>query len=358
MRDPRTATPSEVDSVPDNPAVFLLWAESGAPYLAKSALLRRRLKRLLADRDRISRIPNLRGVIERIEYWRTGSQLESAILHLELAKRHFPDDWPRLTRLKPPVLLRLTTGNPFPRTMITTRLGRGLCYGPFTNRAAAERFEGVFLDLFQIRRCEENLIPSPGHPGCVYGEMNKCMRPCQQAVSIEEYASEAARAGQFLRTNGASLADSAEAARDRASAALDFEEAERLHERCSKIAQARFAAGDLARELTSLNGVAVAPSAEEGAVDIWLMVGGRWAECKTVALSDTQGAGHSMDHRIRDLMGNLRREGAADPEHLAILLRWHGSTWRDGEWLPLDSLEKIPYRKIVNAIARVAAAHR
>ena len=50
------------------------------------------------------------------------------------------------------------------------------------------------------------------------------------------------------------------------------------------------------------------------------------------------------------LAGTLAPEGPPDPEHLAILLRWHTSSWRDGEWLALDSLERIPYRKIVNAI--------
>jgi ABC-type lipoprotein release transport system permease subunit len=54
------------------------------------------------------------------------------------------------------------------------------------------QFQSQFLDLFQMRRCEENLAPSPSHPGCVYGEMNMCLRPCQQAVTPEEYASESA----------------------------------------------------------------------------------------------------------------------------------------------------------------------
>ena len=90
MRDPRTASPSDLDSIPDRPAVFLLWASEGAPYLARTALLRRRLRRLLSERDRASRVLNLRGVVERIEYWPTGSQLESSLTHLELAQKHFP----------------------------------------------------------------------------------------------------------------------------------------------------------------------------------------------------------------------------------------------------------------------------
>ncbi len=49
-------------------------------------------------------------------------------------------------------------------------------------------------------------------------------------------------------------------------------------------------------------------------------------------------------------------QGAPNLEHLSILVRWHGSSWRDGEWLGFDSLKNIPYRKLVNAIGRVAAA--
>src|SRR5579859_3157937 len=217
MREPLTALPSELETIPDRPAVFLLWAGQGAPYLARTALLRRRLKRLLSNRERLSSVLNLRGVVERIEYWPAGSQLESALIHLDLTKQHFPGDVERITRLKPPVFLRLTLDNPFPRTMLTTRLGRGLYYGPFAGRAAAERFQTEMLDLFQLRRCEENLTPAPDHPGCIYGEMSKCLRPCQQIVSLEEYRHEATRVEHFLRTEGASLRESAETARDQAS---------------------------------------------------------------------------------------------------------------------------------------------
>ena len=95
MREPVTALPSEIDTLPDRPAVFLLWAGEGAPYLARTALLRRRLRRLVSNRDRISRVLNLQGVAERIEYWPVGSHLEASLLHLELAQRYFPEDWPR-----------------------------------------------------------------------------------------------------------------------------------------------------------------------------------------------------------------------------------------------------------------------
>ncbi len=309
MREPVTALPSEIDAIPDNPAVFLLWASEGKPYLARTTLLRRRLRRLISERDRVSRVLNLRGVADRVEYWLTGSQIEAALIHLELAQRYFPDDWPRITRLRPPVFVRLTLDNPFPRTMVTTRMGKGLSYGPFTSRAAAEHFENGVLDLFQLRRCEENLAPSPEHPGCIYGEMARCLRPCQQAVSVDEYRGEASRVEQFLRTDGASLVESAESARDRASVDMQFEEAERLHQRVERIHEVQSLAGELAHGVDRLNGVAVTSSLDRDAVELWFMLGGSWQT--PLRLPVAEGAGQSMDHRLRDMVASLEaRDGA------------------------------------------------
>jgi excinuclease UvrABC nuclease subunit len=357
MREPSRALPSEIEAIPDQPAVFLLWASQGKPYLARTALLRRRLKRLISDRDRVSRLLNLRGVAERIEYWLTGSQIESALIHLELARKYFPEDWPRITRLRPPSFVRLTLDNPFPRTMVTTRLGRGLYYGPFASRAAAEHFETGVLDLFQIRRCEENLAPSPEHPGCIYGEMNRCLRPCQVAVSIDEYRGETTRVEQFLRTHAGSLIDSTEVARDRASTEMQFEEAERLHQRLTRIHEVQAAAGELARSIAELNGIAITrsarnASAEADAIELWFLIGGAWQEPRRLPVSEAVAA-VSMDHRLREIVATIAPGSAPNLEHLSILMRWHSSSWRDGEWIGFESLDKIPYRKLVNAIGRV-----
>jgi excinuclease UvrABC nuclease subunit len=113
--------------------------------------------------------------------------------------------------------VKLILSNVFPRTQITTRVsgGRSLFYGPFANRAAADQFEGQFLELFQIRRCQEDLVTSPDHPGCIYGEMGRCLRPCQEVVTVEEYAGEVRRVNDFLSTRGESLLSSAAGARER-----------------------------------------------------------------------------------------------------------------------------------------------
>jgi hypothetical protein len=175
-------------------------------------------------------------------------------------------------------------------------------------------------------------------------------------VSIDEYRSEAGRVEQFLRSSGASLLETAEAARDRARAEMQFEAAERLHQRVEKIVEVRGLGGELARSIDHLNGVAVVRAPRIDAVDLLFLMGGRWLEPLRFALGMEMRVGESMDRRVRELASALPAGGPPNMEHLSILTRWHGSSWKDGEWIGFESVERIPYRKLVNAIGRVHGA--
>jgi len=348
-----------IREAPSGAAVFLLWPREGDPYLGRTAAFRRRLNRLLRRREGPSRLLNLRDVAARVEYWPSGSRLESSLLAWRLGRQHLPDTYRKLLKLRMPPYVKLIRSNVFPRTQVTTKLsGSGaLFFGPFGSRPAAERFEGEFLDLFQIRRCPENLAPSPSHPGCIYGEMNRCLRPCQSVVSVEEYASEVERVSEFLSSGGESLLRSVVAARDRFSAETNFEEAARQHKRHERIQQVLKLRDDLAQDIDGLHGVAVTPSPEPETVTLWFLVSGVWLDPAPFPLGVVEGKPVSLDKRLRERATGLRKPKAPTQErqeHLAILARWFYSSWRDGEFLRFDNLEALPYRKLVNAIHRVA----
>ncbi len=197
-----TADTAALEALPNHPAVFVLWPREGRPHLSKTAVLRRRVLRLF-------KAWNLAGTVDRIEYRLTGSAFESAVVHYEQARRLYPETYLQTIKLRLPPYVKVVLSNEFPRSHISTHLTRSgaMYFGPFGSRTAAERFEGQCLDLFQMRRCQEDLVPSPSHPGCIYGEMAMCLRPCQQVVGAPEYAHEVARVVEFLRTDGRSLLD-------------------------------------------------------------------------------------------------------------------------------------------------------
>jgi excinuclease ABC subunit C len=334
-----------------------VWAGERSAYLAKTSMLRRRLTRILRPSEDGGRGLNLRGVFTRIEYWQTGSKFESMLLHYAVAKRSFPEQYLKLTRLRMPAYLRLILSNEFPRTQVTTRMsgGASLYYGPFRTRAAAEQFETQLLELFQIRRCQENLEPSPQHPGCIYGEMNMCLRPCQQVVGIEEYRSEANRVGHFLETNGAAALSTAEAARDRLSEEMNFEGAARQHKRIERMENVLALREELVRDVERLYAIVITKSSLPDAVALWFCCRGWWQPKLDFLLTSDV----SLDRRLRDLIASLepQQERMSDrEEHLALLARWAYSSWRDGEMLVFDGLQHAPYRKLVRAISKVHSA--
>jgi excinuclease UvrABC nuclease subunit len=354
-----------LESMPNGPAVFLLWPREGVPYLARTNVLRRRLGRLLEVKDGVSRNLSLRGTAERLEYHLAGSKLESRFLHLELARRHLGADYRREIRLRLPPYVKLLLANEYPRTQVALRLARSsaLFVGPFRNRATATQFESAFLDLFQLRRCQEDLAPSPSHPGCIYGEMGRCLRPCQQLVGLEEYRSEADRVAKFLRTGGRSLLSPASGERDRLSAAMDFEGAARAHQRVQKIEEVLSFRDEMARDVEELHAIAVVPSAHPDSVELGWLRAGYWHGFRSLDfITADDGRAVSLDSRLREMAAAIAERRPVSTmermEHLAVLSRWFYSSWCDGEMLMVDDWGKIPWRKLVNAVSRVAATRR
>jgi excinuclease UvrABC nuclease subunit len=348
-----------LEAIPNRPAVFLLWPREGKPYLSRTNVFQTRLKRLLGTRETPSRALHLRGTAQRLEYQLTGSRLEAQFRVWELARVHLGASYREAIRLRLPPYVKLVLSNQFPRTVVTAHIGRApaVYFGPFRNRASAARFESCFLDLFQLRRCQEDLEPGPAHPGCIYGEMGRCLRPCQQAVGVEEYTGEAERVAAFLRTGGQSLVSIAESARERMSADMDFEGAALMHQRCQRIAEVLSLRDEMAHELNHLNAIAVVPSAEADAVELGWLRRGNWQGFSRIAFAAADARSVSLDARLRDLALAVQQRPATPVERmeqLAILARWFYASWRDGELLLFDDWEKIPMRKLVNAVSRTA----
>ena len=346
-------------AVQNEPAVFLIHLRKGQPYLGRTSVLRRRLLRLLGPRERPSRLLHLRDLAARVEWWPTRSRLASFLIYYDVARRYFPDSYRELLKFRFPSFVRVLLANEFPRTLVTSRLSGGdsFLFGPFRSRTSAEKFEQDILDLFQVRRCQEDLVPSATHPGCIYGEMNRCLRPCQLIVGPAEYSSEVNRFVHFLDTAGESLMETIRLSRGRLSQELQFEDAHRQHLRLERIEQILQQRDDLAVPFQKLNGVAVTPSPQPGHVELHFFEAGAWHPTVSFRIDSDSGEMIPLDRRLREIVTSLaalRVSWAARQEQTAILTKWYYSSWRDGEWLAFPSRDGVPYRRLVRAISRVA----
>ena len=198
-------------NVPEAPGICALFGHdpSAQPYLTRTANLRRRLIRLLDAPAELSKRLNLRDRVNRIAWTETGSEFEALLALYNATATLFGSAVARQRlKLHTPTFVRLTTEHAHPRLYTTNRLARASLaqlYGPFPSRLAAERYADAVLDLFRLRRCHEDLEVHPDHPGCAYGEMKRCLSPCNTGCSAATYTSEALAVRAFLDTHGESL---------------------------------------------------------------------------------------------------------------------------------------------------------
>jgi excinuclease ABC subunit C len=265
--------------IPSRPGVFALFGADphAEPYISRTPNLRNRLRRLLDARPDQSKRLRLAQSTARIEYSLTGSEFEARLLLYGASLQAFGDRARKRLHLRPPTLLRMLMENPYPRVYVTNKVTKKASlnlFGPWPSRAAAENFLDAMLNLFELRRCVEELHPDPAFPGCVYSEMKKCMAPCFKGCTDERYAQEAKAVQAFLATRGESLMTELSKQRDEASASLDFEKAAEIHARLARVEDAAALMPQVVRALDRLNGIIVQPAAEPEHVELFLLTQG------------------------------------------------------------------------------------
>ena len=394
--DPESEPDSFFDSFPSRPAVFALFpAESevaSAPYLGRSRDLRRRLGRLLSPRREHSRMFSLRGFARRIEWQIVGSTFEGQWLNYLLNKQYYPRQYRARLRLKPPPLLKLNLRNRFPRCYATRRLLKdgSYYYGPFPSLVAAEHFAAEFLDFFKIRRCVEELEPNPSHPGCIYSEMKMCLAPCYAGCTDAEYQTEVGRVVEFLDGQGKAVLRTLGEERARASEALEFEQAAKIHAKLEKITALIGQKSELARNLHDLHALVMQKGAEEKSVCFFRVWRGELRGPVALSLDENVPSPLPLDRQLHSLLDSLSGDApqsahpssgmaqseaprspdlaappiaelrsapsAAPPwEHLSLLARWYYSSFREGELVMLNAQQAIPHTRLIRICRKILA---
>jgi len=349
---------------PAAPAVFLLRGDDprAEPYVSKTANLRRRLQRLLGPVEERTKKLNLRNRVSSIEYTPTGSDFESGFLLYKLLREAFPKTYANRLRFRFAPLVKLHLENEYPRASITTRLGRlngrGLYYGPFQSRTAAEKFMNDSLDFFKMRRCVDDLHPDPKFPGCIYSEMKMCLAPCFKGCTDEEYSAEVNRVQTYFDSGGESLVREISMQRDAASASLALEDAAAIHVRLEKLKPVLSQLPEIVRRLDRLSALIVQPCQQPDSVTFFRVLNGVIIGPAAFCIQPAEHTkSQSMESRVTAILESFPPAKSLPAletmEHLAFLKRWYYRGSRVGEIFLADDKNILPMRRIVRGIGRV-----
>ena len=161
----------------------------------------------------------------------------------------------------------------------------------------------------------------------------------------------------FLETDGESLLCEAELSRDNASKSLDFEAAARFHKLVGRTKQVLRLRAALSSDLGSLHGVVLQRSAAPSCLQLTAVYRGSLQAPIRLHYDQEAPTTADLNAQIRAALSNFDWLEASTDErqdHLALLQRWHASSFRKGEFVPFADISALPWRRLANAALRVA----
>jgi excinuclease ABC subunit C len=214
------------EGLPDSPGVYLFKGPKGRLlYVGKARSIRKRVASHF-HKEPDSKTAALLHAHREIEAIVTNTDLEALLLENSLIKKHRPRYNVCLRDDKTYPYIKVTTGEPWPRALVTRRVADdGHSYfGPFWG-GLARRIMRMITRHFQIRTCTieiDGKLPRP----CLYFDMQACLGPCVAGLTTAEAYREAVRdVLLFLQGRNRELMPRLEAKMREASAAMQYERA-------------------------------------------------------------------------------------------------------------------------------------
>ena len=172
----------KLETLPDGPGVYL-WkdAQGQVLYVGKAKRLSSRVRSYFAN-DPVASPKHilLRRLIADVETVVTATEAQSLLLENNLIKEYRPRFNVRLKDDKSYPSIAVTTGEPFPRVLVTRRrdLPGARYFGPFTDVSQLRRAVAIVRRIYTVRSCADDLPRERRERPCLDYHIGRCQAPC------------------------------------------------------------------------------------------------------------------------------------------------------------------------------------
>ena len=258
--------------LPSLPGCYIYYNSEGEViYVGKAKILKRRVMSYFNRKHDSVKVNVLVSQIERMEYIITNTEVEALILESHLIKKYKP---------KYNILLKddkkypyfLITDEDFPRITIVRKKNlnpeKGRYYGPYTDIRAMHATLDFLKKIFPLKQCK---TPKFKDRPCLYYHIGRCMAPCQNKVSSEEYKNLVKQAELFLSGKQSELMKQLKEQMQKYSDSLQFEKAAKLRDSYNDLAKT-LEKQKVVYENTKLNEDVISLMADEGIFAIVILM--------------------------------------------------------------------------------------
>ena len=225
-------------TLPDKPGVYLFKDPTGRViYVGKAKSLRKRvLSYLRSPANLPHKTARMMTRASGLDYLLTSTEKEAFILEGNLIKKHIPRYNVVLRDDKRYPCLRLDINAPYPRLNIVRKIKKdgALYFGPFSSANAVRSTLKFIERVFPIRKCTSKGLPKRTRP-CLNYEMDKCLAPCTQKISISDYKEIVHQVRFFLEGRNRELIEQLRRKMVEAGEQLEFERAAKIRDQIKAI---------------------------------------------------------------------------------------------------------------------------
>lgn len=219
----------KLKTLPAAPGVYLMKdARDKIIYVGKAVVLKNRVRQYFRpNKNHGTKVKALVAKIADIETIVTASEVEALILECNLIKKYRPRYNISLKDDKSYPYLKLTLAEEFPQIILTRRVihDGSRYFGPYTSGLAVNETLQLLRKIFPLRTCK-TFAPRP----CLEFHIKRCLAPCAQKISREDYMRFVNAAEKFLEGRTAQIEREISEQMVAAAEALNFEQAARLRD--------------------------------------------------------------------------------------------------------------------------------
>jgi excinuclease ABC subunit C len=224
---------AQLKTMPSQPGVYRMVAEDGtALYVGKAKDLKKRVSSYTQSARLENRLRRMVAQTRGLEIVVTNTEADALLLEASFIQRFMPPYNLLLRDDKSYPYILITRDHDFPQILKHrgARARKGWYFGPFASAGAVNETVAFLQRGFMLRNCSDNFFASRRRP-CLQYHIKRCTAPCVGFVSKEDYARQAEDARDFLRGKNQEIQKRLAAEMEKASDALDFEEAAKLRDR-------------------------------------------------------------------------------------------------------------------------------
>lgn len=225
----------QIQKFPTQPGVYIMRSKTGGVlYIGKAKNLRQRVKQYFAPSgDTRTMIPFLTAKVEKIDTIIVHSEKEALLLENNLIKQHKPPYNVIFKDDKTYIALKINTKHPWPMVQLVRYTGRpkadGLYFGPYTSAFSARTTLDLLHKLFPLRQCSDQELARRKRP-CILYDMKRCIAPCVNYCTKEEYFRFVNDVIRFLRGYNREVLKDLKEQMQHYSDQMEFEKAQEIYE--------------------------------------------------------------------------------------------------------------------------------